>query len=45
MFLGKVMLPLSGADLGNNDLGGGVLETNFDAMPFRSLVYDGNAHF
>ena len=25
--------------------GGGVLETNFDATPFRSLVYDGNAHF
>ena len=22
-----------------------VLDTNFGATPFRSLVYDGNAHF
>ena len=25
--------------------GGGVLDTNFDATPFRSLVNYGNAHF
>ena len=25
--------------------GGGMLDTNFGATPFRSLVYHGNAHF
>ena len=35
----------AGADLSNNDLGGGGLDTNFAATPFRSLEYDGSAHF
>ena len=36
---------LAGADLGNNDWGEGVLDTNFGATPLWSLVYDGKAHF
>ena len=36
-----------GADLSNNDWGGGggVLDAHFGDAPYRSLVYDGNAHF
>ena len=36
-----------GVDLSNNDWvggGGGLFDAHFGDAPFRSLVYDGNAH-